>query len=143
MLEKTFALLNDIPGGTYVPDEKKCYDDAEIEQLSQILKRLLWAPSQIRKKLQQSGVTIIPCNFWKTAEHCAFSLVCFIETLVCCKSSLAPDNGHRRAFFEGSQGHVRQGTLENLGAQRQDKASAGSDYIDQNGKRHIKTFKTL
>ncbi len=37
MLEKTFALLNDIPGGTYVPDEKKCYDDAEIEQLSQIL----------------------------------------------------------------------------------------------------------
>src|SRR5438045_9127326 len=64
MLEKTFALLNDIPGGTYVPDEKKCYDDAEIEQLSQILKRLLWAPSQIRKKLQQAGVTIIPCNFY-------------------------------------------------------------------------------
>jgi len=64
MLEKTFALLNDISGGTYVPDEKKCYDDAEIEQLSQILKRLLWAPSQIRKKLQQAGVTIIPCNFY-------------------------------------------------------------------------------
>ena len=56
MLEKTFGLLNDIPGGTYVPDEKKCYDDAEIEQLSQILKRLLWAPSQIRRKLQQAGV---------------------------------------------------------------------------------------
>src|SRR5437762_3010272 len=64
MLEKTFALLNDIPGGTYVPAEKKCYDDAEVEQLSQILKRLLWAPSQIRKKLQQAGVTIIPCNFY-------------------------------------------------------------------------------
>ena len=64
MLEKTFALLNDIPGGTYVPAEKKCYDDAEIEQLSQILKRLLWAPSQIRKKLQQAGVTIAPCNFY-------------------------------------------------------------------------------
>jgi hypothetical protein len=64
MLEKTFALLNDIPAGTYVPEENKCYDDAEIEQLSQILKRLVWAPSQIRKKLQQAGVTIIPCNFY-------------------------------------------------------------------------------
>src|SRR5256885_4457891 len=64
VLEKTFGLLNDIPGGTYVPDEKKCYDDAEIEQLAQILKRLVWAPSQIRKKLQQAGVTIIPCNFY-------------------------------------------------------------------------------
>ena len=64
MLEKTFALLNDIPAGTYVPEEKKCYDDAEIEQLSQALKRLVWAPSQIRKKLQQAGVTIVPCNFY-------------------------------------------------------------------------------
>ena len=64
MLEKTFALLNDIPAGTYVPEEKKCYDDAEIEQLSQALKRLVWAPSQIRKKLQQAGVTITPCNFY-------------------------------------------------------------------------------
>ena len=49
MLEKTFALLNDIPAGTYVPEEKKCYDDAEIEQLSQALKRLVWAPSQSEK----------------------------------------------------------------------------------------------
>ena len=45
MLEKTLALLNDIPAGTYVPEEKKCYDDGEIEQLSQALKRLVWAPS--------------------------------------------------------------------------------------------------
>jgi Methyltransferase domain len=64
MLEKTFALLNGIPAGTYVPEEKKCYDDSEIEQLSQILKRLVWAPSQIRKKLQQAGITIIPCNYY-------------------------------------------------------------------------------
>src|SRR5205814_2349870 len=64
MLEKTFGLVNDNAGGTYVADGKKCYEDAEIEQLSQILKRLLWAPSQIRKKLQQAGVTIIPCNFY-------------------------------------------------------------------------------
>jgi len=64
MLEKTFALLKDIPGGTYVPDETKCYDDAEIEQLAQLLKRLIWAPSQVRKKLQQAGVTIVPCSFY-------------------------------------------------------------------------------
>src|SRR5262245_33883201 len=56
--------LKGIPGGTYVPDETKCYDDAEIEQLAQLLKRLIWAPSQVRKKLQQAGVTIVPCSFY-------------------------------------------------------------------------------
>src|SRR2546421_12884900 len=105
MLEKTFALLNDIPGGTYVPDEKKCYDDAEIEQLSQILKRLLWAPSQIRKKLQQAGVTIIPCNFYKPAENYAFSLICRKNITVCCKAIKSPDNATDQHLCRGVQGH--------------------------------------
>lgn len=64
MLERTFELIADLPAGTYVSPEEKRYDDAEIDELARVLNRLLYAPSQIRGRLQDLGVNVVPANFY-------------------------------------------------------------------------------
>ena len=53
MLEKTLAMLSGTRPGTYVPDDVECFDPAELEELGQLLQRLIYAPSGIRRFLQQ------------------------------------------------------------------------------------------
>jgi Methyltransferase domain len=64
MLEKTFLLLKGIKPGTYVPPDGSCYDDAEINELGNALRRLLYSPSQLRRRLQELGVTIVPADYY-------------------------------------------------------------------------------
>lgn len=59
MLEKTLAMLADVPPGTYLPDDVASYDPAELDDLGRLLDRLVYAPSSLRRVLQQKfGVTI-------------------------------------------------------------------------------------
>jgi hypothetical protein len=59
MLNKTLAMLADVKPGTYLPDEVVCHDAAEIDALGRALERLMYAPSSIRRVLQEKfGVTI-------------------------------------------------------------------------------------
>ncbi len=62
MLEKTLKLLDGIVPGSFVPDERVCFDEAEVKTLATLLQRLVYAPSQIRRRLQEHGVTVIPSN---------------------------------------------------------------------------------
>jgi predicted O-methyltransferase YrrM len=72
MLEKTLALLQEVAPGSYVPEsERVCYDEAEIGELAGALRKLVWAPSQVRKRLQALGVNITPCNFYSTIPSVA------------------------------------------------------------------------
>lgn len=59
MLKKTLNLLADVKPGTYLPDDVECYDPEEIDALGRVLDRLVYAPSSIRRVLQQKyGVTL-------------------------------------------------------------------------------------
>jgi hypothetical protein len=64
VLEKTTAMLEQYKAGTYVPDEVVCYDEAEIQELGQLLAKLVYAPSKLRKKLQSMGITITRSDFY-------------------------------------------------------------------------------
>lgn len=65
MLNKTLAMLKDIKPGTYLPDDVVCYDQAEIDALGVVLRRLVYAPSQIRRVLQNDyGTTITRSDFY-------------------------------------------------------------------------------
>lgn len=64
MLEKTFEIIKDLKPGTYVAEDQACFDPAEMEALGRMLQRLNYAPSQLRKKLQEYNVTIVPANFY-------------------------------------------------------------------------------
>jgi hypothetical protein len=64
LLEKTFKRLEGLAPGTYLPDDPECFDAAEIEELAGALYRLLYAPSALRKRLQQRGVSLVPANFY-------------------------------------------------------------------------------
>jgi Methyltransferase domain len=65
MLEKTLALLADVNPGTYLPDDLTCYDPQELDALGQALRRLVYAPSSIRRLLQEKfGVTITRADFY-------------------------------------------------------------------------------
>ncbi|HEY1794654.1 MAG TPA: class I SAM-dependent methyltransferase [Stellaceae bacterium] len=67
MLEKTLALLEAIAPGSYIPEsDRLCYDEAELADLAALLRKLVWAPSQVRKRLQALGVHLAPCNFYST-----------------------------------------------------------------------------
>ena len=71
MLERTFHLINDLPAGTYVSSDDKRYDEAEIKELAHVLNRLLYAPSQIRARLQDLGVNVVPANFYSEVPSIA------------------------------------------------------------------------
>lgn len=58
MLTKTYAMLKDHKPGTHVPDDVPCFDEQEIAELGSVLARLVYAPSQLRKRLQEFGVSI-------------------------------------------------------------------------------------
>jgi predicted O-methyltransferase YrrM len=64
LLDRTFKQLEGVAPGTYLPDDAACFDPAEIEELAAILRRLLYAPSVLRKRLQQLGVSLVPANFY-------------------------------------------------------------------------------
>lgn len=68
-----------------MPPEKPCFDQNEIEGLAATLRRLLYAPSELRKELQKLGVNVIPANF--------YSSVPLIEDL-----QRFPDPGYNRIF---------------------------------------------
>ncbi len=64
IIPKTIKMLSSIKAGTYVPDEFPCFDKAEIEELANVLKRLIYAPSSLRKILQEKGVTLTRSDFY-------------------------------------------------------------------------------
>ena len=64
MLEKTLQKLAGIAPGTHLPDDADCYDQAEIDALGQLLARLVYAPSAIRKRLQAHGATLTRADFY-------------------------------------------------------------------------------
>ena len=64
MLTKTLQLLQDFKPGTFERDPNKVFDKQEIFELSKILKGFLFAPSVLRKFMQQHGVTLTPSNYY-------------------------------------------------------------------------------
>lgn len=64
MISKTIALLEGLAPGTYVPPGKACFDDGELVQLAALLKKLVYSPSELRKRLQELGVNVSPANFY-------------------------------------------------------------------------------
>jgi len=62
MLEKTFRLLANWKVGDPAPDVT--YDEQELQELGNCLRRLVYSPRALRKRLQQSGVSVIPANFY-------------------------------------------------------------------------------
>jgi hypothetical protein len=62
MLTKTFAMLNGWKPGQPAPDPS--FDAAEIAELGTMLRRLVYAPAELREKLQERGVTLVPANFY-------------------------------------------------------------------------------
>ncbi|MEI6161846.1 MAG: class I SAM-dependent methyltransferase [Roseococcus sp.] len=58
MLEKTLELLQGIKKGQWVPEETECYDEREMQELAAALNKLLFAPSKLRRFLQEAGVTL-------------------------------------------------------------------------------------
>ncbi len=71
MLEKTLAMIADLPACTFKPDDEPCFDDAEITALGQLLRNLLYAPSQLRRRLQDFGVSVVPTNFYSEVPRVA------------------------------------------------------------------------
>jgi methyltransferase family protein len=55
-------LLKGWKPGDPMPD--KCFDEDEITSLGTTLKRLLYSPWPLRKRLQELGVTVTPANFY-------------------------------------------------------------------------------
>ncbi len=64
LLPKTLAMLERYAPGTYVPDGERCYDDDEIAEFGTALARLVYAPSQIRKRLEELGATVTRSDFY-------------------------------------------------------------------------------
>jgi predicted O-methyltransferase YrrM len=64
MLTKTMKLLERFPAGQFVPDDVECYDEAEIQAFAKMLSRLVYAPSKLRKVLQEHGTSITRADFY-------------------------------------------------------------------------------
>jgi predicted O-methyltransferase YrrM len=64
MLEKTLAMLDQFPIGTTVPEGEQCFDKEEIAEFGNVLARLIYAPPQLRKELQDRGATITRSDFY-------------------------------------------------------------------------------
>ena len=64
MLKKTIAMLSTIAAGTYLPDDVQCFDKAEIDSLATLLAGLVYAPSSLRKALQEQGIAITRADFY-------------------------------------------------------------------------------
>jgi hypothetical protein len=79
MLEKTFNLLADVPLATYVDESYRCYDEQEIAELGSVLSRLVYAPSQLRKRIQELGATIVRSDFYSEIPGIADVEITFKE----------------------------------------------------------------
>ena len=62
MLTKTLSMLTGWRPGQKAP--VPCFDQAEITELGTKLRRLLYAPAELRERLQEQGVSIVPANFY-------------------------------------------------------------------------------
>lgn len=91
-MEKTLEILKNFKPGTYVADDVKCYDENEIIELGNILNKLIYSPSNLRKRLQELGVTITRADFYSEIP-----LISEIENYFLSKdkflfNSIYPDN---------------------------------------------------
>ncbi len=64
MIPRTLQLIQGVAAGSYISPDDKRYDDAEIQELANVLNQLVYAPSQIRARLQSLGVNVVPSNFY-------------------------------------------------------------------------------
>jgi hypothetical protein len=64
MLEKTLAMLARYQPGEYVPDDVTCYDEAEVEAFGHLLASLVYAPSKLRRRLQELGASLTRADFY-------------------------------------------------------------------------------
>ncbi len=64
MLEKTLRLLEAFPPGAYAENDAACFDEDEIEELGKVLNRLVWAPSKLRRRIEELGATITRADFY-------------------------------------------------------------------------------
>jgi hypothetical protein len=64
VIPKTLALLQNIAPGRHVKPSEPCFDERELAELARILRRLLYSPSELRKRLQAHGVNVSPANFY-------------------------------------------------------------------------------
>jgi hypothetical protein len=93
MLDKTLALLTDVPPGTYLPDDVVCYDPAELDELGRVLDRLLYGPSSIRRLLQQKyGVTLTRADMYSEIPTIAEIERSFATPSLLDLGSVFPDN---------------------------------------------------
>jgi hypothetical protein len=93
MLNKTLALLSDVRPGTYLPDDVECYDPDEMDTLGRLLDRLVYAPSSIRKLLQQKyGVTITRADSYSEIPTIAELEQSFLVPSLLTFDGIFPDN---------------------------------------------------
>jgi hypothetical protein len=93
MLEKTLAMLNGIKPGTYLPDDVKCYDPAEIDALGRVLQRLVYAPSSLRRELQEKyRVTLTRADFYSEIPTIAELERSFAKPSLLTLDEIFPDN---------------------------------------------------
>lgn len=64
MLDKTLSLLQAFKAGQYAAEDEECYDEEEIKALGALLSRLVYAPSKLRRRLQELGTTITRADFY-------------------------------------------------------------------------------
>lgn len=64
MLEKTLNILKDIPAGSDGVAGQPNFDEAEIDQLAALLNRLIYAPRDIRRRIEERGVSITRADFY-------------------------------------------------------------------------------
>jgi hypothetical protein len=101
MLDKTLALLTDVPPGTYLPDDVVCYDPAELDELGRVLDRLLYGPSNIRRLLQQKyGVTLTRADMYSEIPTIAEIERSFATPSLLDLGSVFPDNATMVAELE-------------------------------------------
>jgi hypothetical protein len=93
MLEKTLAMLNGIKPGTYLPDDTKCFDPAEIDVLGRLLQRLIYAPSSLRRELQEKyRVTLTRADFYSEIPTIAELERSFVKPSLLKLDEIFPDN---------------------------------------------------
>lgn len=64
MLLKTLRMLDGLKPGTFLSEDTTCFDEQEIHELGVLLQKLLYSPSEVRKRLQAYGVNLVPSSFY-------------------------------------------------------------------------------
>jgi len=101
MLEKTLAMLSDVRPGTFLPDDVECYDPAELDALGRLLHRLVYAPSSIRRDLQQKfGVTLTRADIYAELPTIAELERSFAAPSLLTLDGIFPDNAEMVAELD-------------------------------------------